>query len=62
MKRTQLIFILTIITLFSCSTGREVVMPFRNMVYSGERLFPIEKMIQRKHLECGLIMGHLLTE
>ena len=39
---------LTIISLFilfaffSCSTGREAVMPFRNFISSGERLFPVK--------------------
>jgi hypothetical protein len=35
---TVLIFLLTL----SCSSFKEVHMPFKNMVYSGERLFPIQ--------------------
>jgi hypothetical protein len=38
-----LIYLITITLLSGCSIGKEVVMPFRNMSYSGERLFPIEK-------------------
>ena len=57
MKRTHLIFILSIITLFSCSTGREVVMPFRNMVYSGERLFPIEQNDSEKAFRVWINNG-----
>ena len=37
------ILIVLLVILTSCSTGHEVVMPFRNMSYSGERLFPIDK-------------------
>jgi len=43
MKNLYLIVLITILTFPSCSTRREVVMPFRNFLYSGERLFPIEK-------------------
>lgn len=40
----QILIYLTTITLLSgCSIGNEAVMPFRNMAYSGERLFPLEK-------------------
>jgi hypothetical protein len=27
---------------FNCSRGREAVMPFRNFISSGERLFPVK--------------------
>lgn len=37
------IYLITISLITSCSIGHETVMPFRNMVYSGERLFPLEK-------------------
>jgi hypothetical protein len=38
-----LIYLITITILTGCSIANEVVMPFRNMSYSGERLFPLEK-------------------
>jgi hypothetical protein len=41
-KMTRILIVLLVI-LTSCSTGHEAVMPFRNMSYSGERLFPIDK-------------------
>jgi hypothetical protein len=37
------IYLITIIFLSGCSIGHEAIMPFRNMSYSGERLFPLEK-------------------
>ncbi|WP_196888431.1 hypothetical protein [Aureivirga sp. CE67] len=39
MKKLLLILI---IIFCSCSSGKEYVMPFRNLGYSGERLFPIQ--------------------
>jgi hypothetical protein len=36
-------YLILIILLTGCSIGNEVVMPFRNFEYSGERLFPLEK-------------------
>lgn len=57
MKRTYLISTLSIITLFSCSTGQEVVMPFRNMIYSGERLFPIQKNDSEKAFRVWINNG-----
>lgn len=37
------IYLIAISLITSCSIGHETVMPFRNMEYSGERLFPLEK-------------------
>jgi hypothetical protein len=34
--------ILILFVLAGCSTGREAVMPFRNYLLSGERLFPVK--------------------
>lgn len=31
-----------LLLLTGCSSGKEVIMPFRNMGYSGERLFPVQ--------------------
>ncbi|MBN2891882.1 MAG: hypothetical protein JXL97_08450 [Bacteroidales bacterium] len=57
MKKQKFIFLFFIISLLSCSTGREVVMPFRNMVYSGERLFPIEKNDSEKAFRAWINNG-----
>jgi hypothetical protein len=41
--RIQLLIIAMLATIFtSCSSGHEVVMPFRNWGYSVDRLFPIK--------------------
>ncbi|MDP4214175.1 MAG: hypothetical protein Q8926_16290, partial [Bacteroidota bacterium] len=34
--------IVVLFVLAGCSTGREAVMPFRNFLYSGERLLPVK--------------------
>ena len=57
MKRQKFIFLILIISLLSCSTGQEVVMPFRNMVCSGERLFPIEKNDSEKAFRAWINNG-----
>ena len=57
MKRQKFIFLILIIPLLSCSTGREVIMPFRNMVYSGERLFPMEKNDSEKAFRVWINNG-----
>lgn len=39
----KLIFTITIINLFiSCSPSNEVILPFKNLAYSGERILPIK--------------------
>ena len=39
----QIYYLFVIAFLSSCTIGKETVMPYRNMGYSGERLFPLEK-------------------
>lgn len=41
MKLTTL-FLFAQFAFFSCSTEREAVMPFRNFISSGDRLFPVQ--------------------
>ncbi len=37
-----IVFLFSLFTVFSCSTEREVVLPFRNFISSGDRLFPVK--------------------
>ncbi len=37
-----IVFLFILFAFFSCSTGREAVMPFRNFISSGDRLFPVK--------------------
>lgn len=41
MKLTTL-FLFALFAFFSCSTEREALMPFRNFISSGDRLFPVK--------------------
>jgi hypothetical protein len=44
MKKLKIVaFSLFILLITGCSSWKEAVMPFRNMDFSGERLFPIEE-------------------
>jgi len=65
MKKLFLILIITGITLSSCSNQREVVMPFRNLLFSGERLFPVQnndsKRIFRVWFNNGTSIDRVLT-
>lgn len=38
-----ILFFLTLALLVCCSSPKEATMPFRNMGYSGERLFPVQQ-------------------
>lgn len=42
MKNRQLQIILILVFAFSCSSPKEMTMPFYNLFYTAERLFPIE--------------------
>lgn len=42
-KMKQIYYLFVIALLTSCTIEKETVMPYRNMGYSGERLFPLEK-------------------
>ena len=37
-----IVFLFIMFSFFSCSTQREAVMPFRNFISSGNRLFPVK--------------------
>src|SRR5688500_12345607 len=60
--RHVLIFL---ILLSSCAPGKESVMPFRNMAYSGERLFPISasdaEAILRVWFNNGTSLDRVIT-
>ncbi|MFB6341955.1 hypothetical protein ACE1ET_09535 [Saccharicrinis sp. FJH62] len=48
MKLPNFIVLICMVLIVSCSTSNEVVMPFRNISYASERLFPIETNDSKK--------------
>ena len=42
LKSNMKSFVLLLFILASCSSGKEVVMPFKNLGYSGDRLLPVK--------------------
>ena len=63
--RIRLFILIGVLLLFGCSTPRETVMPFRNMGYVAETIFPIQNSNQewtfRAWINNGTSVDRIIT-
>jgi PBP1b-binding outer membrane lipoprotein LpoB len=61
-KKITLFLILYLLVFIGCSQGYEVTMPFKNISYSGERLFPVQLNDSEKMFRAWINTAHQLIK